>query len=745
MSNLIKKVVTGVSSVALAASMLISPMAINSVHAAMAGEVYKTTDGTVWFITSDMNRRPFTSAGAFLSYGFLSFSQVKEADSMVTALPTGAFIAPQDGRIFCATETKASDVKGECSLVTGGQKAAFTSASVFGGQGYSFSRAYYGDSSFLMKTSNVDNASAQHRPGTLINNAGTVQLVVTGGLWGVPSMDVFNSWGWSFADVVPSNSADVLLSQIGVIPARMAGNLVPTATTGGTGTGGTLNGGAGDISVTATTADNETTVNEGANNTYVNAFKAEATGSDVSLTSVKVTMTQTGGSGTNGSTKLDKYADNVAIYMGSTKVGSLDVSEFTKSGTTYTGTIALTNAIVREGSANKQTFHVAVSALSNLDSADLSAVHNVWNVGASQIRFIDGTGVTLTSGTGSTATNFSFDSLASSGDVKLKVATATDNPMAQNVEVSDTGTTSDVALLKFKLSAEGSDVSFDQIKFDLTKTGLTNLTQMVSEFALKRGTTTIQTVTPASGDTQVIFNLDTDEMIDADSSATYSVVAKISQVCITSTCTGTPGSWFTQGDSLKVSFNDVNGLDMNSDAIVEQGSATGEVQTFFSEGISVSNFTYTVTPTSDTSGNILKETYNISYKVTAFGNTYYVPKTVVRSATASPSIASDQGLVYTIENSSGTTQTLVPVGSANGGLTSPDATVTNSTWYQVPDGATRTFNVTIEVDRGSTPVAGFYHVQLNVAGYDIDAITGGTLGYTFSPANIYETTDSKID
>ncbi len=234
MNNLLKKVAVSVSTVATVASMGLMPMVAK---AAAPGEVYKTPDGTVWFITTDMQKRPFTSAGAFLSYGFLSFSQVKDADASVTALPTGSFIAPADGKIFCASETKGSDVKGECSLVTGGMKAAFTSAAVFTGQGFSFSRAINGDSSFLSKTSNIDSSSAGHLPGVLVNNSGTVQMVVSGGLWGVPSMDVFNSWGYSFSDVVPANAADKALSQVGVIPARQAGQLVPTGTTTPTPTG----------------------------------------------------------------------------------------------------------------------------------------------------------------------------------------------------------------------------------------------------------------------------------------------------------------------------------------------------------------------------------------------------------------------------------------------------------------------------------------------------------------------------
>jgi hypothetical protein len=228
MSNLLKKVVTGISAFAMVLTIAGVP---TTTQAATAGEVYKTTDGTVWFVTSDMQKRAFTSAGAFLSYGFLSFSQVKDATAEVIALPTGSMIAPQDGRIFCATETKGSDVKGECSLITAGMKAAFTSSQVFSGLGFSFGRAYYGDSSFLSKTSNIASAGEAHRAGVLVNNGGTIQLVVNGGLWGTPSLDVFNSWGWSFSDVVPANGADKTMTQTGVISARTAGQLSPSAST----------------------------------------------------------------------------------------------------------------------------------------------------------------------------------------------------------------------------------------------------------------------------------------------------------------------------------------------------------------------------------------------------------------------------------------------------------------------------------------------------------------------------------
>lgn len=205
-----------------------APLAVAAAHP--VGSFVKTSDGTVWMVSQEGTRRPFTSAGAALSYGFFSWSQVMDASAEDAALPVGSFINPRDGGIFCATETKGSDVKGECSLVTGGMKAAFTSAQVFKDLGFSFSNAFYGDSSFLSKTSNVASSTEAHRPGVLVNNNGTVQLVGSNGLLGIPDIATFNSWGFRFVDVVPANAADKAMSQTGVMAARQAGQLSPTAT-----------------------------------------------------------------------------------------------------------------------------------------------------------------------------------------------------------------------------------------------------------------------------------------------------------------------------------------------------------------------------------------------------------------------------------------------------------------------------------------------------------------------------------
>lgn len=234
MQNSVAKKIFAVGVAASTVLMGLAPFAAHAV-AHGAGTNVLLSDGiTVAMVMPDGTRRSYTSGGAFLSYGFNSFATVVPATAEDMALTAGALIPPQDGKIFCATQTKGSDVAGECSLVTGGMKAAFTSEAVFKGLGFSFARGNSGDSSFLTKTSNVDNIISAHRPGVLIhfvNSSGhdTVYLVGPSGLLGVPDINTFQSWGYSFSDVIAANAADMALPlTTGVMAVRTLGQLSPT-------------------------------------------------------------------------------------------------------------------------------------------------------------------------------------------------------------------------------------------------------------------------------------------------------------------------------------------------------------------------------------------------------------------------------------------------------------------------------------------------------------------------------------
>jgi len=231
MSNTFAKKVFVVGLAASTVLMGLAPLAA-SAAAHAAGTNVMSSDGTVWMVMPDGTRRAYTSAGAFLSYGFNSWSTVVVANADDLALTAGGFIPPQDGSITCSD--RGAD-KGTCYLITGSQKAGFTSAAVFTGRGFSFSNAQMGDVSWMGSYSAlINDTTSANLPGVLVNNNGTVQLVGTTGLLGIPDLATFNGWGYSFSKVVPANAADKAMVQTGVMAARTPGQLSPTATTGTT-------------------------------------------------------------------------------------------------------------------------------------------------------------------------------------------------------------------------------------------------------------------------------------------------------------------------------------------------------------------------------------------------------------------------------------------------------------------------------------------------------------------------------
>jgi hypothetical protein len=225
-NSVAKKIFAVGSAVAMSVAAFAPLAALATVHA--NGQNVSDSSGTVYMVIGGQ-RRPYTSAGAFTSYGFNSFASVVSASAEDLALPVGSFIPPQDGSIVCSD--RGAD-KGTCYEISNGQKFGFTSAAVFTGLGFSFANSVSGDVSWMSSGSTlINNTTSAHLSGTLVNNGGTVQLVGNGSLLGVPDLATFNSWGYSFSKVVPANSADKVMTQSGVFSARTAGMLSPSWTT----------------------------------------------------------------------------------------------------------------------------------------------------------------------------------------------------------------------------------------------------------------------------------------------------------------------------------------------------------------------------------------------------------------------------------------------------------------------------------------------------------------------------------
>lgn len=724
--SFLKKLLAVGSTVAMMAAGFVPTAALAAAHS--AGSVVKTSDGTVWFITEDNTRRAFTSGGAMLSYGFLSYAQVVDANSDDLALTAGEFIAPRDGSIFCATATKGTDVAGECSLITGGMKAAFTSAAVFTGQGFSFANADYGDSSFLSKTTNIDSASAAHRQGVLVNNGGTVQLVGASSLMGIPSTEVFNSWGYSFADVVTANAADTAMTQSGVMCARMAGQLNPSMTAGSCGddeeeNNGDLEGGAGDITVTALSTYGDEEVGEGEEEVPVLAFEVEADDdSDVEITSVKVELAQQTGA---DSEDLTDYASEVSVWMDGDMVGAADAEDFTENNDDYTKSISLDGAVIRAGETME--FALAVSALDNLDSGDIDS--DDWQIGVSSVRFIDGDGVTTTEAftldiddnavDDTLEEEFDFASFATAANVELKVALA-DSEEADDVndahviDIDDSSDTDDVEVLVFTIEADGdSDLNIQEIPATITTTGETAEAVLVSNAQLWMDGEVIANDTVPSDPGAVVFE-DLDVDIEAGEEVEFTITVDIQD---------TNGA-ADNGDTVKAELTTANVDAIEAeDEVGEEvadadasGSAVGEAHAVYDEGIMVEFVSADAerTFTADASGEDDQGTYTIVFDITAFDGDMYIDDDCEDDNGAD---AAGQGTVFDVNSSAGT-----PTGGATclvdaAGTETGD---TSSSW-QVQEGETRQFTFTVTLTADTTPTDGNHQVILESINWDDEA------------------------
>lgn len=256
------------------------------------------------------------------------------------------------------------------------------------------------------------------------------------------------------------------------LPAGCTAGALFSATTGLSCTGaapvvtGALTGGAGDAEFAHYATSEKSTMSEGQEAVKVLGFKVEAIDSDISVDFVKVEVSNThSDEAVVSSEKLSNYVDSVDIYKGSTKVGSADAADFTRTSAThdlYTKTIDVSDSIVREG--DKDPFYVVFNANSTIDSEDMDAE---LLVEVASLRFQDATGVVFTNDTPVAAVTNLVTLDATSTQVDLK--SSSNNPDNSTVIVDDANTTNDELALAFKMEAadDSMDVKIDEIPLNI--------------------------------------------------------------------------------------------------------------------------------------------------------------------------------------------------------------------------------------------------------------------------------------
>lgn len=365
-------------------------------------------------------------------------------------------------------------------------------------------------------------------------------------------------------------------------------------------TPGVLVGGAGDAIMTHYATSEKSTIKEGEVGVKALGFRVEAIDSDISLQSVKVSIKNTDAPTSSyrtdaptSSYRIDRYLDSVDVYMGSIKVGSANVSDFTKAtDNTYSKSIAFSNAVVRNG--DKNTFYVVLNVASTIDSDNNSAS---LNVSIDSYRFQDATGVIMTNSEDlSLVTN--GDTIDNSSDA-LTLSSSSNSPVSSTVKVNESNTSDEVLALAFKLKAgtNSSDITLDSlpITVDIANSGADVSTDVINSVVVKIGSKIITadetTTTLASAKYTADFSGE-NVVISAGETTEAKVYITFQEQG------GLTNANYANGATIvtaSIVGTDVTSESVNDDTVITTGNKTGATLTLSTSAVILSNVSWSTT------------------------------------------------------------------------------------------------------------------------------------------------------
>ena len=443
-------------------------------------------------------------------------------------------------------------------------------------------------------------------------------------------------------------------------------------------------------------------------------------GSDISITAVKLVFNE----GTAAS-DFDDYAKDVSVWLGSTKVATVDADEFTDNNN-WTKTVTLSGAIIKSG--DTENLYVAISGISNLDTNDAA---DTWTVDITSVRFMDGLGALISEDPTVAVTTFSFESFATSADTELKITeTGTANELVDDahlINVHATDDTDNIPILAFTIEVEGdSDVNIDSLPVTLTSTETTgddpdDLISVLRLFAdgVEIGTESLLT-TDANGSTEVVVFDDLDYDMNAGDKVNFVVKGKFVSVADDLDVGDTIAAAFgeTETDLTTFDAEDETGENLaDADKTGTANSTASEIRDvgfalkFVSGSAVLSHAADLVVTTDDDQG-----TFTIVFDVTAFDGDIYLDGTSpTETGTAEHDLTitgAETVLASSIRSSTGATLS----GTLDGAAT-----------YRILEDDTERFEIKVTL----APTAdGYFEVAIADLVYALTDVTGN-LAYTF--------------
>ncbi|HYE22836.1 MAG TPA: peptidoglycan-binding protein [Candidatus Paceibacterota bacterium] len=473
---------------------------------------------------------------------------------------------------------------------------------------------------------------------------------------------------------------------------------------------GDLEGGAGAIEATDLLSDfNGEDVGEDEEDVEVAGLEIEVDdGSDIELTAVRLVFANVDGAAT--SDDLEDVATEISIMLDGEEVARVDADDFNEDND-YEKTVSLDGgAIIRAGEAGELV--VAVSGVSNLDSADIDAT---WSVDFDEVRFRDADGATITETITEAARQFDFTTFAAAADISLELALtddADDINDARVIDTDDSDETEGVEVLAFSLELEGdSEVTIDDLTFTATST-TDDLEDMISEIRLMQDGEEVasENVADGAGTTENITFDDLELVLDGEDTYDFTIEVDLLED-------------ITNGSTLVVSMSeaqleaadieDESGEDLANGDIT--GDADGEAHGLYQSGIMVEFVSAEEDVTSPETGAD-RGTFEITFDVTAFDSDVYVDGT---APDASGTTESDLEV-----SGSGTLSAVItsPTGATLSGTQNADAR------FLVEEGDTERFTITANI---TATTDGFFSVAVGDIRYALSDVTGN-LTYDFN-------------
>jgi peptidoglycan hydrolase-like protein with peptidoglycan-binding domain len=500
--------------------------------------------------------------------------------------------------------------------------------------------------------------------------------------------------------IVGPATAAALNAHLAAMTATVVQPPVTQPTTPTTPSTPTLNG-VGIIDIDLTNLDVESVVRESTTE-KVFGMEVRAEDGDIQITNLRVALENV----QTGNRRPDRYLSEVSVWMENTKLASINPANMSRSGNVYSANVSLNNAIVREGVNNRKNFYIGFTALSNIDSADITNAE--FEVRVNNVRYVDGTGMVMVDGFDDTVGPITFEDSTTSGEIRLRQILGSNTPEEQSIQVNEFSSTSNVELLHFSLRPEAVDMEINEIWVALNAANLgagNTIADLINDVRLMQGNTTVASISSgfavalAGGATGVKFELPSQFKIEEGDTENFRVVVRLKQ----------QDGNFDNGSTLRASLNAVAAEDMDGNAISNfTGSAAGFTQTFFVEGATISFVSQNIS--NQVQGTSTRD-FTLVFDVTAIGADVVVDRT---------DFATNAGVQFSI---------------IGGGVVTPaSASLTsnaqlNGDDFTVFEGQTRRFTLTVTVD---ATVTGQKRVKL-------DSVAG------IAPASIIETVSATVN